>query len=470
MLGRAGRPGYDDAGEAWLLAKSHDEADSIARRYIEAEPEAVISKLHHEPSMRMHLLAAIATGGMDSRHLLGQFFGSTFLATELSREELDDRIDEFINWLTEHELIERLGVDEELSQTLASQASSAAPTKTDEPLPESWQDDLPPWVGTAADFDAVNLLAPKPKASTPRQRMLRNHPASLGFQRASVIAAADSILDSPEPDAMLYASTDFGLRVAQLYIDPLTGHLLRQGLRRAVRRIVRAETGSEVTEFGLLHLLSVTPNFMLLWPREKEFDDLRAKQSATQDDLLSAAEMDPLAFVKSAWVLEKWIEEESLRDIEAALGIAPGDLRVRCDSAAWLLYAAREILLNDHAFSVEHDAAVEQLVQLIDELRQRMRYGCRRELLPLVSLRTVGRVRAREMAGLGIEGLQDLCDTTEVDRRRLAAIHGWSEKLVERLVDEAARFVKKKRKQRTQSSRSSNRKRADDEPLPGERE
>ena len=51
MLGRAGRPGYDDQGQAWILSRGADRletADNIAERYIHGDVENVVSKLSAE--------------------------------------------------------------------------------------------------------------------------------------------------------------------------------------------------------------------------------------------------------------------------------------------------------------------------------------------------------------------------------------------------------------------------------------
>ncbi|MFH8132245.1 MAG: DEAD/DEAH box helicase, partial [Candidatus Aenigmatarchaeota archaeon] len=60
MLGRAGRPQYDDFGEGIILSKSEEEAEEIIEYYIYGEAEEIQSKLAAEPALRMHTLALIA--------------------------------------------------------------------------------------------------------------------------------------------------------------------------------------------------------------------------------------------------------------------------------------------------------------------------------------------------------------------------------------------------------------------------
>ena len=88
---------------------------------------------------------------------------------------------------------------------------------------------------------------------------------------------------------------------------------------------------------------------------------------------------------------------------------------------------------------------VAQLVDCIDELRQRIRHGCREDLLQLASLSKVGRARARTMAGKGMRTVADVVEMTERDRARLADERGWSPQLVKNIVEQARRLSGRRR-------------------------
>ena len=77
-------------------------------------------------------------------------------------------------------------------------------------------------------------------------------------------------------------------------------------------------------------------------------------------------------------------------------------MRVRLSNADWLLYSAYELalLLN-----------LRNTMRELKKVRVRVRYGVREELLPLVSLKGVGRMRARKLFGSGIRKLSDLRKT-----------------------------------------------------------
>ena len=80
----------------------------------------------------------------------------------------------------------------------------------------------------------------------------------------------------------------------------------------------------------------------------------------------------------------------------------------------------------------------------IRDRHRRVRNGCKAELLGLVSIRGIGRIRAREMADLlGVENASDVASLTERDRENLASLRGWSIRLVDNLVEAAARSVRR---------------------------
>ena len=82
----------------------------------------------------------------------------------------------------------------------------------------------------------------------------------------------------------------------------------------------------------------------------------------------------------------------------------------------------------------------------IDEVHRRVRYGCKSDILGLVAIKGVGRVRAREMADtLGVSDASDVSMLTERDKGRLSDLRGWSPKMVENIVSLASRSTKGRR-------------------------
>ena len=437
MLGRAGRPRYDPIGEAWLACKGGDPrqvADEIADRYIHGPVEDITSKLAAEPAMRFHLLSSIATGGLTNRRSIGDFFRGTYLGHSQTNSYLQENIDSMLKWLVEKRFIRRTNVGEQ---------------------EESWNDEIPSWVSAAQSASGVSMV--KKKSTEPIE-------ATFGFKKASSMGVTGS--NSFEYEALdnEYEATSMGHRVSQLYIDPLSADILLEGLRRAVRRIVRKTL--PVTSFSLCHLVSSTPDFISLWPKSKELEfgsRLRQKGALVEDELLIESPIDERAMgmVKSAWCTELWYEEKDLRDIEKELGVTPGDVYSRTDLMGWLLLAAREILLRDDIFAEEHLGYVSELVGLLDLTRSRVRAGCKEDLLQLVQVRGVGRNRARTLSEMGIRTPADLLALSNFDLDKLKSKRGWGPILVERIID-SVRNIAVGQQDKTR--------RDDDEPLPGERQ
>ena len=81
--------------------------------------------------------------------------------------------------------------------------------------------------------------------------------------------------------------------------------------------------------------------------------------------------------------------------------------------------------------------------------------------MTLGKVRHVGRLRARRLAEVGIRTPEDLLNMPPSLRADVEAWRGWGPVLVQRMMDDAARFAAR--------PEPKPRARSDDEPLPGER-
>ena len=439
MLGRAGRPRYDPLGDAWLMARHLEHADEIADMYFNNDPEDVESKLAADPAMRVHVLAAIATGGQRDRDSLGRFFQQTFLGYGVENDWLEGRIDGIISWLAEHRFIERTGEDQAVVERLSARKAVE--------IEEKWDDEKPLWAQSAEAVEGVGLheyVEPKPRPK---------RPAVIGFQTAGELSTSSPEEIIPDSPAMTYIATPFGERVSRLYLDPLSGLILREGLRKARKILCRIIEDRSISPWALLHLVASTPDFPPLWPSGKQMQMMTEKANAMADQtLLESHELNALGYLpeseslaKSAWTLNQWIDESTLRDIEGELGVAPGDLRVRVDHADWLMNAARQICANDEETEpILLDADVE-LIEILDIMRNRIPNGCKEDLLSLISIRGVGRVRARTLANHGYRTPLEICRITKNAAQKLADERGWSPLLVQNIMQAAERAIQTKR-------------------------
>jgi len=446
MMGRAGRPKYDDIGESWLLVRDGWDSDKLVERYLEGDPEKVTSKLsdleanyvEEDIHLLSHVLSMIATGGIDDRHALENFFSKTFLANQLGSESLVVRIDEAVNWLVNNGMIERLGESNEVTARIIEQG----PIEEEE---EDWEDELPSWVESASQVTGILDIGSEPEI----WRYADSHrkgPPIFGFEKASMREPYEP--DLPESPSMTYTATGFGRRVSKLYLNPVSGRIIRDGLGRAMAILTEDDKFGEVTPRSLLHLVSSTPSLRPLRVGRNEEMGMQELLKEHERELLVQRDLDlkeEAGRMKLTLVLESWIEETHETEIEHEMRVMPGDLRGLVDSAERMLYSARRILAEDDNLLSKDKNRHRTLIEAIDETHRRVRYGCKADLLGLVSLRGVGRVRARKMVNLlGVSNAADVVALTERDKQKLSDQRGWSPQLVDGLVATAGRAVRRR--------------------------
>ena len=309
MCGRAGRPRYDKYGEAIIFAKDIDEIDELMEEYFLSEPEAIESKLGSEPALRMHVLASVATGHVNTEEDLLAFFNRTFFAFTGEVSQIHGKIRDVLDFLQKEDFI----------------------TRRD------------------------------------------------GFLKA----------------------TFFGKRTSDLYIDPLSAVKMRDALHQA-----------RDDRFFHLWTICTTPDMPKLYLRRGDY--AWVEQKIEEADLTFPVEDYDffLAEVKTASLLDDWTAERTEEEVTKKFGIGPGDIRRIVDQGVWLMYAMAELgkIFN------------KKKVMPLTRLMIRIQYGIKEELLDLVQLRGVGRVRARALFGRGLKTLRDLQKANPGDLARIPAI------------------------------------------------
>ena len=195
-------------------------------------------------------------------------------------------------------------------------------------------------------------------------------------------------------------ATRFGRRVSELYIDPLTGVIIRDALTNGAQML---------TDVSFLHMIARTPDMVpKLRPYSKECDELQFFAEDHKEEFMfdfSGLYNDRLAFeeflgeVKLARVLSAWMNETSEDEMIERFSVQPGDLYRLISTAKWLIHASHEL-----ASLFKH----KDLLQHLDKLTVRIEKGVKPELLPLVTLDGVGRARARVLYDSGFKSVDDL--------------------------------------------------------------
>jgi len=206
-----------------------------------------------------------------------------------------------------------------------------------------------------------------------------------------------------------------GSLVSKLYIDPLSAVIMLEALerKRADRSIGQATMKSSPftpaldlsraaskapTELGLIHLITMTPNMDLLYVQSadgwvEEFIDQHQSELYDEDNydyLLREA--------KTAAMLMDWIGEVNENQIASRYRIGPGDIRRTAETAQWLMHSLAEL-------SKQLDLGI---TFKAEQLAERIHYGASQDLLGLLNLKGIGRVRARKLYLSGITSLEKL--------------------------------------------------------------
>jgi helicase len=89
MSGRAGRPGYDDEGYSYLIAKSVDEAYNLKDHYIYGEIEATNSKLlENKDAVYRQIISQVASRLSKTPEEVQNFFKETFYGFQMCNNEI----------------------------------------------------------------------------------------------------------------------------------------------------------------------------------------------------------------------------------------------------------------------------------------------------------------------------------------------------------------------------------------------
>ncbi|MFY9300231.1 MAG: DEAD/DEAH box helicase [Candidatus Nitrosotenuis sp.] len=187
-----------------------------------------------------------------------------------------------------------------------------------------------------------------------------------------------------------FAATEFGKKVSMLYIDPLTAIYFRQG--------ISAASENKKHTLGFLQLISSSAEFFPKFSlRNKDYEMISVLLENKSSELIEPiSEYD---CSRSLLALHSWINESSEIRLSDDLNIESGDMHRMAETADWLSYCLYEL-----AKMLERADLLEEL----STLRKRIAYGIKEELVELVQVKGIGRIRARRLFDHGIKSLEDL--------------------------------------------------------------
>jgi len=212
------------------------------------------------------------------------------------------------------------------------------------------------------------------------------------------------------------SATLLGHRVSELYLDPYTAHNIIDSLKIGLKK----QPEGLFTSYSIMHLvcncLELRP---LLRVKSKEADEMVEILNSNSEKMLTPiAEMfdenyeEFLSSIKTCEFFMQWLDEKDEEYLLEKYDVRPGELHAKRERADWLLYAMEELskLLKMHTLKKD-----------ISRLRFRLKYGAKEELIPLLQLKNIGRVRARKLYD---NRIKDIGDVKSVDVTTLTQLIG----------------------------------------------
>ncbi len=192
--------------------------------------------------------------------------------------------------------------------------------------------------------------------------------------------------------------TRLGELVSRLYIDPLSASMIIEGMEKMENKNI------QYTELTLLHLVCTTPDMRPLYLRSNDYEWLSDIVMEHHMEFVHIPEQFKVDYewflseVKTACVMLDWINEVKEEDIVKKFGIGEGDIRALAETSLWLVHSMAEI----GTFQKRASAPKAR------QLAQRVEYGASPELLDLIQIRGIGRVRARKLYNAGFRDMEAL--------------------------------------------------------------
>ena len=198
-----------------------------------------------------------------------------------------------------------------------------------------------------------------------------------------------------------FIATEFGKKTSTLYIDPLTAVYFRKALQKI--------SPKNHHTLGILYTITSCEDFFPKFSlRNKDYELISNLLENYGNQLIeNISEYD---CNRSLLAMHSWINESTEIFLSDNLGIESGDMYRMTENTDWLIHALYELAKLE-----KRDDILEEL----NILQRRIEYGIKEELVELVKVRGIGRIRARILFKNGIKTLEQL---EEIPTEKLAKI------------------------------------------------
>lgn len=193
------------------------------------------------------------------------------------------------------------------------------------------------------------------------------------------------------------SATPIGRKISELYIDPITADRIMKAMEIGEKKGY-GEIGATMMVCDAQEMTSVNVS-------KKEESELwnemymNSKEMLMNESEFLFAGYNLLPKYKTAKIFIDWINEKNEESIMEQYGIPPGILFNKKRVAQWLFYSAAEIARMKR-FEKSRD--------YMKKMEIRIEKGIKEELLPLVKIKGIGRVRARKLFNSGYDNYEKI--------------------------------------------------------------
>ncbi len=247
--------------------------------------------------------------------------------------------------------------------------------------------------------------------------------------------------------------TRLGRRVSQLYIDPVSANIIIKG-------IIKSLSYPDYNPLMFIHLFCLVPDIRRIRLRKTDWGRIDQEYNEAKDKLLSDPkviwnfkfENDVEAF-KTATIILDWIEEKPLPNLIEVYDIQLGDFQRLLDNIIWVSYSAKELAKELVKILEEQDLTdfiyidllssyspqdLNYLKKYLTGLEIRITEGIKEDILAIINLKGLGRVKARLLAKNGINTLDKLKNTPP---EKLLSFSGFGPKIVTSLMEQLGQSI-----------------------------
>ena len=242
--------------------------------------------------------------------------------------------------------------------------------------------------------------------------------------------------------------TRLGKRVSQLYVDPVSANIIIKGM-------IKSLAYPEYNPLMFIHIFCLVPDIRRIRLRKKDWEKIYTLYDATKQKLLSDSKViwnfdyeNDLEAFKTALIMIDWIDELSLPELLGKHDLTLGDFQRLLETVVWLSYSAKELTKELIKILQEKDLTdfiyvqslssyspqdINLLYKYLSGIEIRLSEGIKEDLLSIIELKGLGRVKSRTLVQAGITSLEKL---KLASPEQLIKLSGFGIKLVQSLKEQ----------------------------------